>query len=106
MGLTEWQGSDRSENLLQFLDWVRPRYIIPIHYRTDRTDEPVPAGHWPPNVTDVAAFIEWIRETVGDRSQVLPFTAGVEYEIEMPEKRVLWKWHWRKSWTVPLWREG
>ncbi len=106
MGLTEWQGPDRSENLLRFLDWVRPRFTIPIHYRTDRASEPVPAGHWPPDVTDVMGFIEWIRETVGDRTQVLPFTAGVEYEVEMPAKHVLWKWNWRKSWTVPLWREG
>ena len=106
MGLTEWQGPDRSENLLQFLDWVRPRYMIPIHYRTDRAAEPVPEGHWPPNVTDVEAFVESIREMVGDRTRVLPFTAGVEYEVEMPAKRVLWKWNWHKTWTVSLWREG
>jgi L-ascorbate metabolism protein UlaG (beta-lactamase superfamily) len=106
MGLTEWQGPQRSGNLLKFLDWVRPRFMIPIHHRTDRAAEPVPVGHWPPNVTDVAAFVEWIRETVGDRTQVLPFTAGVEYEVEMPAKRVAWKWNWRKSWTVPPWREG
>ena len=106
MGLTEWEGPDRSENLLQFLDWVRPKFMIPIHYRTDRASEPVPAGHWPPDVTDVAAFIEWIRATVGDRTQVLPFTAGVEYEVDMPAKRILWKWNWRKSWSVPPWREG
>ena len=106
MGLTEWQGADRSKDLLRFLDWVRPRYMIPIHYRTDRAAEPVPEGHWPPNVTDVEAFVESIREMVGDRTRVLPFTAGVEYEVEMPAKRVLWKWNWHKTWTVSLWREG
>ena len=28
------------------------------------------------------------------------------YEVEMPAKRVLWKWNWHKTWTVSLWREG
>ncbi len=106
MGLTEWQGADRSEALLEFLDRVQPRFMIPTHYRTDRAADPVPEGHWPPNVTDVAGFIEWIRETVGERTRVLPFTAGVEYEVELPAKKVLWKWNWFNTWTVPPWREG
>jgi hypothetical protein len=37
---------------------------------------------------------------------VLPFTAGVEYELEMLAKKVLWKWNWFNTWTVPPWREG
>ncbi len=102
MGLTEWQGPDLSEKLQQFLDFVQPRFMIPIHYRTYRVSEPIPEGHWPPNVTDVAGFIEWVRETVGDRTTVLPFSSGVEYEVEMPAKKVLWKWNWLNSWkTVP-----
>lgn len=105
-GLSEWQGDDLSERLLGFLDLVRPRFMIPAHYRTDRISEPIPQGHWPPNVTDVAGFIESIRQTVGDRTVVLPFTAGLDYEVEMPEMKVLWKWNWFETWTVPPWREG
>ena len=52
------------------------------------------------------AFIEAIREIVGDSTHLLPFTAGVAYEVEMPEKQVLWKWEWFNTWTVPPWREG
>ena len=63
-------------------------------------------GTWSPNVTNVLVFIEWIRETVGDKTMVLPFTAGVEYELEMLAKKVLWKWNWFNTWTVPPWREG
>jgi len=79
--------------------------LIPTHYRTDRITDPIPEGHWPPDVTDSYAFIEWIREAIGDQTKILPFTAGVEYELDMPTKKVIWKWNWRNTWTVPPWRE-
>ncbi len=63
-------------------------------------------GTWSPNVTNILVFIEWIRETVGDKTMVLPFTTGVEYELEMLAKKVLWKWNWFNTWTVPPWQEG
>ena len=88
------------------IDLVQPRFLIPTHYRTDRKTDPIPEGHWPPDVTDVNAFIESIREHAGDRTQILPFTAGVQYEIELPEKKVVWAWDWHNTWTVPPWREG
>ena len=88
------------------LDQVEPRFLIPIHYRTDRETDPIPPGHWPPDLTDVNAFIEDLREQAGNRTRILPFTAGILYEVEMPEKRVKWEWEWFDSWTVPLWREG
>ncbi len=106
MGLTEWMGKDVSAKLIDFIDLTRPRFLIPIHYRTDRVSDPIPHGHWPPDVTDSYAFIESIRRIVGSRTVVLPFTAGIEYELEMPAKKVLWKWNWRNTWTVPPWRES
>ena len=88
------------------MDYIRPHALIPVHYRTDRTSDPVPEGHWPPNASDVGAFIEYYREKVGARTQVLPFTAGVEYAVVLPEKRVEWQWEWVNTWDVPPWREG
>ena len=106
LGLTEWQGPNHTQNLLDCLDLIQPRYLIPTHFRTDSASDPIPHGTWPPNVTDVLAFIEWIREAAGDRTTVLPFTAGVQYEVEMPAKKIIWKWNWFNTWTVPPWREG
>ena len=98
---------DYSHYLTDFLDLVKPRFTIPTHYRTDRTTDPIPDGHWPPNIDDVGAFFEWVKETVGDRTEILPFTAGVEYEIELPSKKVRWEWSWFNSWTEPPWeKEG
>ena len=105
MGLTEWGGEDRTDTLIRCIDAIEPEFLIPIHYRTDRASDPIPNGTWPPDVTDVGAFIEWIREAVGKRTRVLPFTAGVEYEVELPSKRVLWKWNWHNTWTEPSWRD-
>lgn len=105
LGLAEWGSDDISPRLLKFVELVKPRFLIPIHYRTDRVSDPIPSGHWPPNVTDVAALIESIREIVGDKTTVLPLTAGVEYELELREKKILWKWKWYDSWTAPPWRE-
>ena len=99
-------GEGLASRLIELLELTQPRFMIPTHYRTDRKSDPIPAGHWPPNVTDEMAFIEAIREIVGDRTHLLPFTAGVEYEVEMPEKQVLWKWEWFNTWDVPPWREG
>ncbi len=89
--------------LRQFVDRTRPRYFVPIHYRTDRASDPIPPGNWPPDVTDVAAFIESMREGIGDLTTILPFTAGQTYEVELPAKKVVWKWQWRNSWTEPTW---
>ena len=83
---------------------MQPRFLIPTHYRTDRRTDPIPHGTWPPDVTDANAFIEWIRAQVGDRTTVLPFTAGVWYEIALPSLEVAWKWNWRRTWDVPPWR--
>lgn len=105
MGLTERGGEDKSEKLVRLVDAIQPEFLIPTHYRTDRASDPIPHGTWPPDATDVNAFIEAIRETVGDRARVLPLTAGVEYEVELPSKRVVWKWNWHRTWTVPPWRE-
>lgn len=105
IGLNEYQQEDHSERLVKLLDMIAPKYLIPLHYRTDRIYEPVPEGHWPPNVTDTFAYVESIRETVGSRVTILPFTAGVEYEVAMPEKKVLWKWNWQNTWDTPKWRD-
>jgi len=106
VGLTEWGSRDRWAELVQLVELVQPRFLVPVHYRTDRLGEPVPVGHWPPNVSDVAAFIESIRAAVGERTTVWPFTAGIAYEVELPARRVRWPWRWVKTWTVPPWREG
>lgn len=83
---------------------VRPKFVIPTHYRTDRQSEPIPAGHWPPNLTDVNAFLEDLREQIDGQAQLLPFTAPIQYEVEMPAKKVKWAWAWYNSWDVPAWR--
>ncbi len=87
--------------LPQFLNYVEPRNWIPTHYRTDRKTDPIPEGHWPPDIDDPAAFVEDIRDHLGDRTRVLPFTAGVKYEIELPSKRVNWRWQWVNTWSDP-----
>jgi L-ascorbate metabolism protein UlaG (beta-lactamase superfamily) len=103
VGLTPWDEADQSRYLDQLVDWIRPRFFIPIHYRTDRASDPIPKGTWPPDVTDVASFVESLREIIGDRTTVLPLTAGIEYEVEMPARRIIWKWQWRNSWSEPSW---
>ena len=100
LGVKKW------DILTDFLDLVQPRFLIPTHYRTDRKSDPIPEGHWPPNIDDPAAFIEDLRRQIGGRTQVLPFTAGVEYEIELPSKQVNWRWAWFNSWTTPPWLAG
>lgn len=97
-GLKKWQIFD------QLLEYIEPRFLIPIHYRTDRMTDPVPEGHWPPNVSDANAFLESIREHAGEKTKVLPFTAGIQYELEMPSKKLKWEWEWINSWTIPTWR--
>ena len=92
--------------LPQFIEYVAPHYWIPTHYRTDRQSDPIPAGHWPPNIDDPAAFIEDMRDHIGDQTRILPFTAGVQYEVELPSKRVKWQWNWFNTWTTPPWQEG
>ncbi len=94
------------ERLIELVESIQPRFMIPTHYRTDRKSDPVPEGHWPPNVTDEMAFIEAIRAIVDDRTRILPFTAGIEYEIQMPMKQVIWKWEWFNTWDIPPWRES
>jgi len=89
----------------RWLEVIKPRCVIPTHYRTDRESEPVPVGHWPPNLTDVNAYLEHLREYLPEGVRLLPFTAGVEYEVELPGLQVKWDWEWYRSWTVPLWRE-
>ncbi len=95
----------RPGEFARWLEMIQPRCLIPTHYRTDRESEPVPAGHWPPNLTDVNAYLEDLRQHLPDGVRLLPFTAGVEYEIELPGMQVRWNWEWYNSWTVPLWRE-
>lgn len=102
MGLTEYGAKDQSEHLIRCIDLIRPEYLIPTHYRTDRSSDPIPHGTRPPDVTEANAFIEWIRATVGGQTQVLPFTAGVTYEVDLPSKQVQWKW--KTTWEVPPWR--
>ena len=102
MGLSPYGEEDRSGKLNQCIEAMEPEFLIPIHYRTDRNADPY--GTWPPDVTDVSAFIEWIRQKVGTRTRILPFTAGIEYEIDLPSKQVAWKWDWHKTWSDPPWR--
>lgn len=97
-------GAGLAPRLVTLIDLIRPRFVIPTHYRTDRKSDPIPEGHWPPNVTDEMAFIESMRAIVGDKTHLLPFTAGIEYEVEMPEKQVIWKWEWFNTWDIPPWR--
>lgn len=105
LGLTPTTSDSQTTELEDFVDYIRPHALIPVHYRTDRKSDPVPEGHWPPNASDVGAFIEYIRGKVGAQTQVLPFTAGVEYAVTLPEKRVEWQWEWVNTWDVPPWRE-
>ena len=74
------------------------------HYRTDRETEPIPFGHWPPNVSDANAFLESLRAAIPGDTQMLPFTAPNVYEVEMPAKKVNWAWVWWNSWDRPRWR--
>ena len=90
--LKDWDAMSR------FLDYVEPRFFIPTHYRTDRAADPIPAGQWPPDIDDVNAYIENLRDHIGERTKILPFTAGVRYEVELPSKRVNWKWEWVNTW--------
>ena len=99
-------GKGLADRLIELIELIQPRFMVPTHYRTDRKSDPIPEGHWPPNVTDEMAFIESIREIVREKTQILPFTAGIEYEVEMPEKQVIWKWDWYNTWTIPPWREN
>ena len=105
LGLTEWGGEDRTDKLLQCIDAVQPEFLIPIHYRTDRASDPIPHGTWPPDVTDVGAFIEWIREAAGSQNPRLALHGGRwNTKSNCPRKRVLWKWNWFNTWTTPSWR--
>ena len=106
LGLSPTSAEHQSTELEDFVDYIRPYAVIPVHYRTDRKSDPVPEGHWPPNASDVGAFIEYYREKVGPQTQVLPFTAGIEYALKLPEKRIEWEWEWVNTWDVPPWREG
>ena len=106
LGLTPTSAEHQSTELEDFVDYIRPYAVIPVHYRTDRKSDPVPEGHWPPNASDVGAFIEYYREKVGPQTQVLPFTAGIEYALKLPEKRIEWEWEWVNTWDMPPWREG
>ena len=90
-------GLEWREELHPFLDYVQPRFLIPVHFRTDRISEPVPYGQWPPNVTDAYAFMEDMRRRVGDRTTIVPFTAGVLYEVDLPSKQVNWTWGWKDT---------
>ena len=87
------------DSMAEFLDLVEPRFFIPTHYRTDRETDPIPAGQWPPDIDDVNAYIENHREHIGGRTQILPFTAGFRYEVELPAKRVNWKWNSINKWA-------
>lgn len=89
--------------LPEFIDLVEPKFWIPTHYRTNRKDDPIPEGHWPPDIDDPNAFLEDIREHLQGRSKLLPFTAGVLYEIDAVSKQVNWRWQWVNSWTTPPW---
>ncbi len=98
-----WNG--RWDLLRQFVEYIRPRHFVPIHYRTDSDSYPVKRKYshddpiaekvrrnWIPDVDDANAYIETLREHIGDITTVTPLTAGRPYEILMPEKRVDWKW--------------
>ena len=65
LGLTPTTSDSQNTELEDFVDYIRPHALIPVHYRTDRKSDPVPEGHWPPNASDVGAFIEYYREKVG-----------------------------------------
>ena len=80
------------EELDKFADYVRPKYVVPIHYGTDRASDPVPKGHWPPPLDDPFAYIEDLRRRIGDRTRIVPLTAGIQYELLMPSKEINWKW--------------
>jgi L-ascorbate metabolism protein UlaG (beta-lactamase superfamily) len=62
-------GIDIAGRLHNLVDWVRPRNLIPIHYRTDRKSDPVLGGESPPNVSDENAYMEWIREELSAPSR-------------------------------------
>ena len=47
LGLTEW-GGNHTPHLVDLVDLVQPRYLIPTHYRTDSVSDPIPHGTWPP----------------------------------------------------------
>lgn len=103
LGLDPLQDGRSSQPLETLIDQTQPTYLIPTHYRTDRQSDPIPEGHWPPNVSDVAAFLESIRAAVGDATRVLPFTAGLQYEYAIEADAIKWNWKWVESWDEPKW---
>ena len=98
-----WNG--RWDLLRQLVEYVRPRYFVPIHYRTDSASYPIPRlysydepieeqvkKHWIPDIDDPNAYIETLREHLCDLTQIAPLTAGRKYEILMPSKTIRWEW--------------
>ena len=96
------KGAEHDEAFGDLLDLVQPGFLVPTHYRTDRASDPVPEGHWPMNLTDVNAYIEDLRARAEGKTKILPFTAGVSYEVELPAKNVVWAWDWYESWNVQI----
>jgi len=101
-----WNG--KWELLRQLVEYVRPRYFVPIHYRTDSESYPIQRlyeygepieeqvkKHWIPDIDDPNAYIETLREHIGALTQIAPFTAGRNYEILMPSKTIRWEWKMR-----------
>ena len=101
-----WNG--KWELLRQLVEYVRPRYFVPIHYRTDSASYPIQRlyeygepievqvkKHWIPDIDDPNAYIETLREHIGNLTQIAPFTAGRSYEILMPSKTIRWEWKMR-----------
>jgi len=100
-------GWDRRLNILRrMIEYVHPKYLIPIHYRPEDTQlYPIPRNYtfdekddtrfkkgWVPDLDDPAAYVEEIRDAVGNLTRVVNITAGKRYEIEAPSKKIRWKW--------------
>jgi len=98
-----WNG--RWDMLREFVEWIKPKHFVPTHYRTDSVsypiqrkydfDEPIEEKvrkNWVPDVNDPNAYIETLREHIGDITKITPLTAGIRYKILMPQKSIHWQW--------------
>ena len=98
VGINLYRDHIKGWSFYEFLDSVRPRFMIPIHYGTDRASDPIPDGYWPPDIDDVNAWIKNLEEQAEGLTTILPFTAGKLYEVALPEKKVKWKWRRYDTW--------
>ena len=112
-GWGTWSRTERAgvygwdpQALRELVEYVRPKYLVPIHYRPmDTQDYPIPRNYtfeakleervrngWVPELDDPSAYVNQIIDTVGDLTRVVPITAGKRYRIRPSDKTIRWEW--------------